>query len=238
LGESSRFSVPARGLEKRDRDEPSISEDVGDPWANDLIGKVAKTRMRGVAMDHVSSVERRTEIGQGALAGVSSTMSEQESLIPPETVALIGQIESERSAVEITALGAQRYAHAVGDLNPMYFDEEAATAAGYPTLVAPPTYVQYALVASRPLENIREDGLFKGNSALRLRVQRTMFGGEEWDFVAPVCVGDHIGAITRVIGLDEKQGSKGPFVRITRETTYTNQFGNVVARTRQIGIAR
>lgn len=165
-------------------------------------------------------------------------MSRETSLIPEEALALVGQVESEPSVADITVLGSQRYAHAVGDLNPIYFDEEAAVAAGYRTMVAPPTYVQYALVRTRPLGEIRDDGLFKGSSSLRLRVQRTMFGGEEWDFVVPVCTGDRITGASRLAGLDEKQGSKGPFVRITRETTYTNQFGEVVARARQIGIAR
>lgn len=165
-------------------------------------------------------------------------MSDENSLIPTESLALVGQVESTSGPVEITALGAQRYAHAVGDLNPVYFDETAAVAAGYRGIVAPPTYVQYALVRTRPLDEIRDDGLFKGNSALRLRVQRTMFGGEEWDFVEPVHIGDTITSASSLVGLDEKQGGKGPFVRITRETTYTNQSGHVVARARQIGIAR
>lgn len=165
-------------------------------------------------------------------------MNEHESLIPPETLAQVGKVEAETVVGDITAIGAQRYAQAVGDLNPAYFDEVAATAAGYRGLAAPPTYVQYALVRGRPLGDIREDGLFKGNSGLRLRVQRTMFGGEEWDFLEPVCVGDRITASSCLVGLDEKWGSKGPFVRITRETTYTNQLGRVVARARQIGIAR
>jgi N-terminal half of MaoC dehydratase len=47
-----------------------------------------------------------------------------------------------------------------------------------------------------------------------------------------------VSAETRLAALDQKEGSKGPFVYITRETTYTNQDGAVVARTRQIGIAR
>ena len=60
----------------------------------------------------------------------------------------------------------------------------------------------------------------------------------KWDFVSPVYVDDVISATSRLVSLDEKQGSKGPFVRITRETTYTNQQGDMVARARQIGIAR
>ena len=165
-------------------------------------------------------------------------MSEQQSLIPPESLAFVGQIEREPVTATVTATGAQRYAQAVGDLNPIYFDDAAAKAAGYDGLVAPPTYVQYALVMGRPLDKIRDDGLFSGGTGVRLRVQRTMFGGEEWDFLESVMVGDTITATTRVAALDEKRGSKGPFVRITRETTFTNQHGRDVARTRQIGIAR
>ena len=161
------------------------------------------------------------------------------SLIPAATRALIGNAEGSSVSVEITAEGSQRYAQAVGDLNPVYFDVGAARSAGYRDLIVPPTYVQYALVRGRSLEDVREDGLFLSKrSAMLLRVSRTMFGGEEWDFLGPVHVGDRITAAGRLAGLDEKQGSKGPFVRITRETTFTNQDGEVVARTRQIGIAR
>jgi len=160
------------------------------------------------------------------------------SLIPPEALAMVGR-EGRPVEADITATGAQRYAQAVGDLNPVYFDDDAARAAGYRSAIAPPTYVQYALVQGRALDQIREDGLFTGGeSGPRLRVSRTMFGGEEWDFLEPVHLGDRITARSRLAALDEKQGSKGPFVRITRETVFTNQDGVVVARSRQIGIAR
>ena len=160
------------------------------------------------------------------------------SLIPAQTQARVGQLLAGPRTGAITAEGAQRYAQAVGDLNPVYFDEAAARAAGHPTLVAPPTYVAYAVVQGRPLEETGPDGLFVGGEPLRLEVARIMFGGEEWDFVAPVYVGDNITAETRLAGLDEKNGSKGPFVRIVRETTYRNENGEVVVCTRQIGIAR
>lgn len=160
------------------------------------------------------------------------------SLIPPETLDRVGEVLAGPFTATITATGSQRYAQAVGDLNPLYFDEAAAAAAGHRALLAPPTYVPYALVQGRAQADIATDGLFIGERPLRLAVARVMFGGEEWDFVAPVCVGDEITGVTRLAALDEKAGSKGPFVRVTRETTYTNQRGDVVARTRQIGIAR
>ncbi len=162
----------------------------------------------------------------------------QESLVPDETRALVGTLVAEPVRAEITAKESQRYAQAVGDLDPVYFDIDAARAAGHPTLVAPPTFVTHAVVVGQALDRIRTDGLFTGAMPMRLRVQRTMFGGEEWDFESPVYVGDTITAETRLASIDEKAGSKGPFVRIVRETTFTNQHGDVVARSRQIGIAR
>lgn len=164
--------------------------------------------------------------------------AERESLIPPETMAMVGQPLGEPVSAEITAKEAQRYAQAAGDLNPMYFDEEAAKAAGYRSTIAPPTFVAYAVVQGRPLEQLRGDGLFRGGERVPLRTRRVMFGGEEWDFLAPACAGDVITAETRLKSVEQKQGSSGPFVLMTRETTYSNQRGEVVARARQVGISR
>ncbi len=150
----------------------------------------------------------------------------------------MGELLAAPVTVTVTAEGSQRYAQAVGDLNPIYFDEAAARAAGYRTLVVPPTYVAYALVQGRPLAGIGTDGLFGGEKSIRLEVARIMFGGEEWDFIAPVHVGDVVTGEARLTAIDQKDGSKGPFVRITREITYRTGDGEVVARTRQIGIAR
>jgi acyl dehydratase len=155
-----------------------------------------------------------------------------DSLIPDETLALIGEALADPVTVVIDARESQRYAHAVGDINPIYFDEDAAIAGGYRTVVAPPTFISHAPVQPRAIETLREDGLYRTADRVKLRVDRMMFGGEEWDFVEPVYVGDTITAETRLAALDEKEGSKGPFVRTVRETTYTNQHDNVVARSR------
>lgn len=174
-----------------------------------------------------------------ARKGFPHVDDEAQGLIPPETLALVGELLGGPVSAVITAKEAQRYAQAAGDLNPVYFDEEAARAAGYRTLVAPPTFVGHVVVQGQPLERLREDGLFRtGARAVSLRVTRTMFGGEEWDFIAPACVGDTITAESRMKAIEEKRGSSGPFVLTTRETTYRNQDGEVVARSRQIGIAR
>ena len=160
------------------------------------------------------------------------------SLIPDETRARIGELLADPVTVTIDRREAQRYALAVGDENPVYFDEAAARAAGHRTIIAPPTFVTHAIVPPRANRELRTDGLWRETGGVRLTVSRMMFGGEEWDFGDPVCVGDEITAETRLADVDQKEGSKGPFVRVVRETTFTNQNGVEVARSRQIGIAR
>lgn len=160
------------------------------------------------------------------------------SLIPEETMNRVGQLLADPVTVLIDGRESQRYALAVGDNNPVYFDEAAARAAGHRTIIAPPTFVTHAIVPPRANEQLREDGLWKDNHGVRLEVKRMMFGGEEWDFLEPACVGDSVTAETRLADVDQKVGSKGPFVRVVRETTFTNQQGAVIARSRQIGIAR
>ncbi|WP_420621334.1 FAS1-like dehydratase domain-containing protein [Candidatus Poriferisodalis sp.] len=161
-----------------------------------------------------------------------------ESLIPAESLARVGEVMSGPVTVVIDRREAQRYAYAVGDENPIYFDEAAAQAAGYRTLVAPPTYVTHAVMQPQTASDLRTDGLYRDGTGVRLLVNRMMFGGEEWDFIEPVCIGDEITAVTRLAALDQKEGRKGPFVRQVRETTFVNQFGDEVARSRLIGIAR
>jgi acyl dehydratase len=160
------------------------------------------------------------------------------SLVPEATRALIGTTIGQPLTATITAKEAQRFALAADDRNPLYFDEAAARAAGYRTTLVPPIFLAWSLTPPRPLEDVRTDGLYHGGTRIALNVKRVMFGGEEWDFVQPVYAGDTITSTTALKALDEKEGSSGPFVLQTTETTYTNQDGEVVARARGLSIAR
>ena len=161
------------------------------------------------------------------------------SLIPEETRSLIGQPLSEPVTSTITAKEAQRFALAADDRNPLYFDPAAARAAGYRTTLIPPVFLAWSLSPARPLSEIREDGLYRGEGKrVSLNVKRVMFGGEEWEFLAPLYAGDTYTSVTRLKSLEEKNGSSGPFVLQMTETTYTNQDGTVVAKALGRSIAR
>ena len=160
------------------------------------------------------------------------------SLVTDEVRAQIGQLTQEPVTAAITARDAQRYALAVDDLNPVYFDPVAAAAAGYRTLVAPPTFVSHVVAATKPLSELRDDGLFRGGTRLKLGLPRVMAGGDAWDFVGPAYVGDVVTAETRLASVEQHEGRNGPFVTTVVETVFTNQDGDTIARLRQTAIAR
>ena len=161
------------------------------------------------------------------------------SLIPEETRALVGERLGEQATATIHAHDAERFAHAAGDTNPVYFDDAAARAAGHRARVVPPGFLVWALEPPRPLEALRADGLWRdAGPPLRLSVSRVLYAGEEWEYRAAVHVGDTITAQTRHASLEEKTGGSGPFVLATTETTYTNQANEVVAILRGRRIAR
>src|SRR5690349_6353165 len=116
-----------------------------------------------------------------------------ESLIPAEARRMVGERLSEPITSTITANEAQRSALAADDLNPLYFDESAARAAGYRTTLVPPIFLAWSLAPARPVDQVRIDGLYRGDGRrVTLNVKRVMFGGEDWEFLAPVFAGDTI----------------------------------------------
>ncbi len=163
-----------------------------------------------------------------------------DDLIPPETAALVGKPAGEPTEGDVLGKETVRFAQAVDDLNPLYLDDEYARAAGYEGAIAPPMFFNVALTGSRPLSETREDGLFRsGEPGPRFnKVNRTMFGGEEVEFVAPIYPGDTLRGETVLESIDQKDGRSGSFVVTVRKTTIRNQDGEIVAISRSSGITR
>lgn len=162
----------------------------------------------------------------------------EESLITPEAKAMIGKQVGLQTGI-VYPKEAQRFAAAVGDLNPLYFDDETARAQGYRGVIAPPMFLSQILQGVTRLDAVREDGVpLEGGSDIPLRAERLMAGGEDYEFLAPIYPGDSITAQTHIQNIEEKSGRSGRFVLITRETQYTNQDGTVVAKGRFSLIAR
>ena len=67
---------------------------------------------------------------------------------------------------------------------------------------------------------------------------RTMAGGQRYEMVHPVYVGDILTVTERLTDIVEKQGRSGPLVFVTTESTYRNQDDVLVARFAQTVIFR
>jgi acyl dehydratase len=147
---------------------------------------------------------------------------------------------------EVRALDFQRYAVAVGDLNPIYFDDAAAREAGYPGIVAPPNFltsiIEWGLGALET--EMREDGNHRDGIARKLigltpeqlHGLRMMGGGNEIEFGEPVRPGDIVTATRRFVEAYERPSKMAPLLFAVHETTYVNQHGAVLAVCRETNI--
>jgi acyl dehydratase len=121
---------------------------------------------------------------------------------------------------KIYAVGREKvreYANAVGETNPVHLDVEAARAAGYADVVAPPMFaVVYSAPAMAPAVLDPDVGI---NLAMMVH------GGQEFVWGPAVVAGDEITTTASVKDISERDG-KGFYVF---ETVSTNQDGDTVA---------
>jgi acyl dehydratase len=120
----------------------------------------------------------------------------------------------------------REYAHAVGEDNPVYFDRDAAKAAGFRDIPAPPMFaVVYSAGAMGPAILDPEVGI---NFAMMVH------GGQEFVWGEPVCSGDVITTVAEVKDISERDG-KGFYVF---ESVSTNGDGQEVVRGTWTNIVR
>ncbi len=120
----------------------------------------------------------------------------------------------------------REYANAVGQTESVHQDRDAAVAAGFRDVVAPPMFaVVYSSPALGPAILDPEVGI---NFAAMVH------GGQEFVWGEPVCAGDVITTQAKVTEIYEKDG-KGFYVF---ESVSTNQNGDEVVRATWTNIVR
>ncbi len=120
----------------------------------------------------------------------------------------------------------REYANAVGELNAVHHDREAARSAGFRDVVAPPMFcVVYSAGAVGPAVLDPE---------LEIDVSRLLHGGQEFVWSEPVCAGDVIETRAQLEDVYEK-GSNAFYVF---ESVSTNQDGQEVVRGSWTNIVR
>lgn len=151
------------------------------------------------------------------------------SLITEEIRAWIGR-ETGPWTIEVTPRDVKRFAVATDDLNPLYLDEEYARKSRYGGLIAPPLFYMAPLTEPVPESQLRPDGLpYEGKFPIPpTPLPRLMDGGTEIEFFTPIRVGDTLTGRSKIVDIYQKDGRTGPLIFVVRETTYTNQRGEIV----------
>jgi acyl dehydratase len=118
---------------------------------------------------------------------------------------------------DATADTMRNWCNGIGDLNPLYRDEEHGRLSRYGSIVAHPNFpMAFGWV---------------GRTRWGLPGVHGFYAGNDWEFFRHIRPGDRITAIERVVGIDVKESKfSGTLVIQYVEASYANQYGDLVAR--------
>ncbi|MGI5284547.1 MaoC family dehydratase N-terminal domain-containing protein [Nonomuraea polychroma] len=96
----------------------------------------------------------------------------------------VGRTYPPSAPYEVSRVKIREFAAAIGDANPIYRDTEAAQAAGYPDVIAPPTF---PIVFS-----LQSGGEALADPDLGLNFAMVVHGEQRFEYVRPVYAGDQL----------------------------------------------
>ena len=162
-------------------------------------------------------------------------------MLPEEISKFIGQTSS-TSIFDVEKEVIRRFADAMGDTNPLYWDEEYAKKSRYGSIIAPPGFISAPWFSGRPRKWGQKGETAPDETAgVRPAISEAGFGrildgGIEYEFFKSVKAGDTITSQSTITDITVQEGRTGKMVFLTTETTYTNQNGEVVVKSRSTGI--
>lgn len=130
--------------------------------------------------------------------------------------------------VEVEKRWVRSFAEAIGETNPVYFDESAAKSAGYRSLPTPPTF-PFAMImdANQSFMILDELGIDK---------RRAMHGEQSFDYHTDLCAGDVVTGRQKVVDVYDKKNGALEF--LVTETRLENQHGEHVCDLRTTVVVR
>jgi hypothetical protein len=150
---------------------------------------------------------------------------QEETLITDEMRASLNK-EGPSAKLEVEKTSIRMFARAVGHTDLIFYDEDYAKSKGHRSIVAPPGYLGTPIFTPN-------SGGFTGPGGVSPsgRPLRALNGGTEYEYTGiDICAGDTITAVSKTVDMTERRSSMGLMLITRRETTYTNQNGEVVCR--------
>lgn len=150
----------------------------------------------------------------------------ENSMITPELKAAVG-VESEPSVFEIEKEAIRRWAEAIGDPNPLHYDEGYARGLGYRSLVAPPAFIPHY---HYPLKR------GKVKAAVNSPYSRNLAGGDEIEVYRPLQAGDTVYTTSKLVEIIEKESRLGKMILLVSETYIRDAAGVLLSKARHTEI--
>jgi acyl dehydratase len=129
----------------------------------------------------------------------------------------VGAVFTGTPAYTVSRAKIAEFADAVGATSPLHHVPEAARAAGYRDVVAPPTF---AVVIAQ-----RAESEYVADPASGIDFSRVVHGGEGFTHTRPLVAGDVVSAAVHVDALTERAG----ITMVTTRTEITDDGGAHVA---------
>jgi len=142
------------------------------------------------------------------------------------------------ATVHIERGPVQAFATAVTDANPVYHDLDAARAAGFDSIPAPPTFTFAHRHQSAFAEDQPEDPTGGSNpmaeimGGLMANGGLILHGEQEFTYHRPVVVGDTLHSYAEVVDLYSKESKGSTMTFLVIETRFTDDAGEPVVTER------
>jgi acyl dehydratase len=135
--------------------------------------------------------------------------------------------ESKPAINDVERGAIRRFAEAIGETNPIYFEEAAARAAGYRSVVAPPTFPTTLRAGSDLREGL---ALAPGKHLLQAE--------QSFEYARPIVAGDRLTVRSKILGIENRQTPSGPTDVVIIEDEGRDESGELVYRSRQLWVVR
>lgn len=141
-------------------------------------------------------------------------------------------VVSEPRTVTVETGFLKFFAKATGETDPIYFDEDAARAAGYPGLPMPPTYL-FSLALSAPA---KRGDVFDTENGIGVEFAKVLHGEQSFTYHKPIHAGDRLTLTTTTSDIYAKKGGALEF--IVQDTTAVDAAGETCAAMRMVTVVR
>jgi len=127
---------------------------------------------------------------------------------------------------EVSRVKIREFADAIGDMNPLFRDKDAAVAAGHPDVIAPPTF---AIVIS-----MANSARAMADPGLGLNYAMVVHGEQRFEYTRPIQAGDVLVATSTISGIRQVKNN----TMITTGTEIATVAGEHVCTAHSILVER